>query len=116
VEEFSSLPGSYSYCHYVVRNNEAFRRCHGDHDGFNMFPDNVFGFLSRVVELPDTEFLMNLGDWPLVRTNKQRKTLIPMFSWCKKNGTADIMLPTYEITEASIECMGRFGDYSNKHL
>ena len=56
--------------------------------------------------MPDTEFLINLGDWPLV-SKGDNAPIIPMFSWCKNNNTYDIMLPTYEITEAALECMGR---------
>ena len=74
------------------------------------------------------EFLVNLGDWsvqlhlnflhvavlitssislfrPLVKRNA--KPVIPMFSWCGSTETADIVMPTYDITEASLECMGR---------
>ena len=76
------------------------------------------------MRLPDTEFLINLGDWPLARKREylvhNNRVLvgkggrpiveapkIPMFSWCKNNDTYDILLPTYEITEATLECMGR---------
>ena len=76
--------------------------------------------------MPDTEFLINLGDWPLARkrefpvlngevlVNKKGEPMvevevpkIPMFSWCKNDEFNDILLPTYEITEAALECMGR---------
>merc|ERR1719491_399255 len=30
-----------------------------------------------------------------------------MFSWCGSSSTHDLVFPTYEVTEASIECMGR---------
>ena len=49
---------------------------------------------------------MNMGDWPLSKLKKGEQ-LLPILSWCKSNETADIVLPTYEITEASLEGMGR---------
>eukprot|EP00095_Tigriopus_kingsejongensis_P002810 maker-scaffold1187_size56475-snap-gene-0.12 protein:Tk02810 transcript:maker-scaffold1187_size56475-snap-gene-0.12-mRNA-1 annotation:"hypothetical protein DAPPUDRAFT_314403" len=97
--------GAHSFCHYVVRDNAIFRDCYGEHVGFNMFADSFLKYLTSVVRLPDVEFLINLGDWPLVDKNKA--PLIPMISWCKTGDFADILLPTYEITEASLECMGR---------
>lgn len=62
--------------------------------------------LHAQVRLPDTEFLINLGDWPLARRGRGGAA-IPMMSWCKTNETDDVLLPTYELTEASAECMGR---------
>ena len=97
---------AFSFCHYVVKGNKIHRECFGEHVGFNMFADNVLLYLTRIVRLPDVEFLINLGDWPLVKKNRQ--PLIPMISWCKDDATADILLPTYEITEAATECMGRY--------
>jgi hypothetical protein len=70
-----------------------------------MFMDNILLSLSRKTRLPDTEFLINLGDWPLIKKNV--KPVIPMFSWCGSHQTADIVMPTYDITEATLECMGR---------
>lgn len=71
-----------------------------------MFMDNILLSISRKAILPDMEFLINLGDWPLVQ--KHSKPIIPIFSWCGSSKTADIVLPTYDITEASLECMGRY--------
>ncbi|KAK0076614.1 hypothetical protein PV325_005093, partial [Microctonus aethiopoides] len=59
--------------------------------------------LTRKVVLPDLEFFMNLGDWPLVLKNKN---LYPIFSWCGSSNTIDIILPTYDITQSSMESMG----------
>jgi hypothetical protein len=126
-----SHAGSYSFCHYVVLSNKVFlnfcisktyitnafiylysvfykvyRRCYGQHVGFNMFMDNILLSLSRKAVLPDMEFLINLGDWPLVKKNTL--PIIPIFSWCGSTQTADIVMPTYDITEASLECMGRY--------
>lgn len=74
--------------------------------GFHIFPDAILLFLSRLMFLPNLEFIMNLGDWPLIQKQRVRPPL-PVFSWCKSNETLDIILPTYELTEASLEAMGR---------
>lgn len=85
---------------------QVYRKCYGQHVGFNMFMDNILLSLTRKAHLPDLEFIMNLGDWPLIK--KDVKPMIPIFSWCGSTQTADIVLPTYDITEASLECMGRW--------
>ncbi|XP_015113633.1 protein O-glucosyltransferase 2 [Diachasma alloeum] len=97
-------PNSVSLCHYVIQNNQIFRRCYGEHTGFKVFADSVLLSLARKVVLPNTEFFVNLGDWPLVQ---ERGPLYPIFSWCGSNDTRDIILPTYDITESSLENMGR---------
>jgi hypothetical protein len=70
-----------------------------------MFLDAILLSLARKVYLPDMEMLFNLGDWPLVGIGQ--KPYIPVFSWCGSNDTIDIVMPTYDITEATLECMGR---------
>jgi hypothetical protein len=45
------------------------------------------------------------GDWPLVKRGRFDK--LAMFSWCGSEDTEDIVFPTYELTEASLQCMGR---------
>lgn len=67
--------------------------------------DSLLLSLARKVVLPDTEFFMNLGDWPLVPMHKES---YPMFSWCGSRDSRDIVLPTYDITESSLESMGRY--------
>ena len=63
-------------------------------------------YLTQVV-LPDVEFLVNLGDWPLeFRSNNQNP--MPIFSWCGSDETYDIVMPTYDITESTLETMGRY--------
>uniref|UniRef100_A0A8D8V931 KDEL motif-containing protein 1 n=1 Tax=Cacopsylla melanoneura TaxID=428564 RepID=A0A8D8V931_9HEMI len=93
---------SMSVCNYVVSNNQVYRRCYGQHTGFKMFMDNILLSLTRKVHLPDVEFWSNLGDWPLTQSVKY-----PMFSWCGSDDTYDILMPTYDITESSLENMGR---------
>jgi hypothetical protein len=51
------------------------------------------------------EILFNLGDWPLVST--EQKLYIALFSRCGSNDTLDIVMPTYGITKATLECMGK---------
>lgn len=102
-------PGSVSLCHYVVQHNQIFRQCYGQYTGFKMFMDAVLVSLVRKVRLPDTEFFVNLGDWPLVKKGGHSRTTgpYPIFSWCGSESTFDIVLPTYDLTESSLETMGR---------
>ncbi|KAI6179680.1 CAP10 domain-containing protein [Aphelenchoides besseyi] len=53
--------------------------------------------MTRKMKLPNLDFLMNLGDWPLSNKNTQ---LIPFVSWCGSNSTYDLVLPTYEFTNS----------------
>lgn len=97
-------PDSNSFCHYIVKSNKIYRECYGKHVGFNMFTDSILLSLTRKVVLPDVEFVMNLGDWPLSSRSLEK---LPIFSWCGNNKYFDIVLPTYDITESSLENMGR---------
>jgi len=46
---------------------------------------------------------MNLGDYPLSSGNDP----LPILSWCGSEQTHDIILPTYEITEATLQMLSR---------
>lgn len=70
-----------------------------------MFMDAILLSLTRKIRLPDLEIFVNLGDWPLVKTNEIPP--LPLFSWCGSEHTLDIVMPTYDLTESSLECMGR---------
>ena len=59
------------------------------------------------VQLPDIEFFVNLGDWPLEKRKPSDK-IHPIFSWCGSNNTRDIVMPTYDLTESVLETMGRY--------
>ena len=48
---------------------------------------------------------MNLGDWPL--NEKRQNTFLPIISWCGSNDSNDMILPTYELAETTLEMMGR---------
>lgn len=57
--------------------------------------------------LPDLEFFVNLGDWPLVSKKVFGDKPLPVFSWCGSDETYDIVMPTYDVTESTLETMGR---------
>lgn len=109
LKRYASTPESVSLCHYVVKHQEIWRQCYGKYTGFKMFMDATLLALNRVVALPDMEFYLNLGDWPLSKKGGQQRTSgpYPIFSWCGSDDSYDIVLPTYDLTEASIENMGR---------
>ncbi|XP_056640129.1 protein O-glucosyltransferase 2-like isoform X1 [Diorhabda sublineata] len=102
IERFNQ-PHSVSLCHYIVKNNKIYRKCYGKYVGFNIFVDNILLSLTRKVVLPDVEFFSNLGDWPLSTLKKK----YPIFSWCGSTDSFDIIMPTYDITESTLENLGR---------
>ncbi|KAK3749514.1 hypothetical protein RRG08_043420 [Elysia crispata] len=108
VERFNNK-GHHSICHYKIIDNKIYRKCYGEHVGFKMFMDSILLSLSRKMVLPDTEFFMNLGDWPLEDrlVSTSGPAPLPIFSWCGSKKTRDIIMPTYDITEATLEMMGR---------
>nr|XP_061781203.1 protein O-glucosyltransferase 2-like [Nerophis lumbriciformis] len=95
-----------SLCHYTIKDNKVYVKTHGEHVGFRIFMDAILLSLSRKVKLPDVEFFVNLGDWPLEKRKPTQK-LHPIFSWCGSNLTRDIVMPTYDLTESVLETMGR---------
>ncbi|XP_053482642.1 protein O-glucosyltransferase 2 [Ictalurus furcatus] len=95
-----------SLCHYTIKNNQVYIKTHGEHVGFRIFMDAFLLSLTRKVRLPDVEFFVNLGDWPLEKRRTSEK-LHPIFSWCGSNDTRDIVMPTYDLTESILETMGR---------
>lgn len=56
------------------------------------------------VKLPDVEFFINLGDWPLEQ-RKQGENPLPIFSWCGSDDTSDIVMPTYDIMDSTLETL-----------
>lgn len=86
----------------MIKNNKVYRKCYGKHTGFKMFMDNILLSLTRKTVLPDIELFVNLGDWPLA------KDPFPIFSWCGSTDSYDIVMPTYDITESTLENMGRY--------
>lgn len=97
---------SHSLCHYTIKNNQVYIKTHGEHVGFRIFMDAFLLSLTRKVKLPDIEFFVNLGDWPLEKRRASQNPS-PVFSWCGSNDTRDIVMPTYDLTESVLETMGR---------
>ncbi|KAI1885473.1 hypothetical protein AGOR_G00220560 [Albula goreensis] len=95
-----------SLCHYTIKDNQVYIKTHGEHVGFRIFMDAFLLSLTRKVKVPDVEFFVNLGDWPLEKRKPPEK-LHPIFSWCGSNDTRDIVMPTYDLTESVLETMGR---------
>lgn len=46
---------------------------------------------------------MNLGDYPLSHGNEP----LPILSWCGSKEAHDLVIPTYEITEATLQMLSR---------
>ena len=58
------------------------------------------------VKLPDMELIVNLGDWPL--NKRDRQPAFPVFSWCGSENTRDIIWPTWDLMKATIMGMDRW--------
>lgn len=95
---------SSSLCNYVIKSNVIYRKCYGQYTGFSMFMDAMMISITNKVKLPDHEFFINLGDWPLV---KKSSSSIPIFSWCGSTETMDIVLPTYDLSESTLNMLHR---------
>ncbi|CAB1346590.1 unnamed protein product, partial [Coregonus sp. 'balchen'] len=57
----------------------------------------------NALEVPQ-QFFVNLGDWPLEKRRPSER-LHPIFSWCGSNDTRDVVMPTYDLTEVSLDMM-----------
>ncbi|XP_028392699.1 protein O-glucosyltransferase 2-like isoform X2 [Dendronephthya gigantea] len=90
--------------HYRIIKNKIYRKTFGKHVGFAQFMDSWLYSLMRKVKLPNVEFFVNLGDWPL---EKRRSSPLPIFSWCGSEDSEDIVMPTYDITQSVTETLGR---------
>ena len=88
-----------SLVHYTIKNNLIYRQTFGQHTGFKMFSDELLLYLTKKVTLPDMEFFMNLGDWPQERDQSDP---LPIISWCGNEGFSDIIIPTYDLTRATL--------------
>ncbi|XP_027961806.1 protein O-glucosyltransferase 3 isoform X4 [Eumetopias jubatus] len=73
---------------------------------FASFPSiNLQQMLNEVL-LPDIEFYINLGDWPLEhRKVNETPGPLPIISWCGSLDSRDVILPTYDITHSTLEAM-----------
>ncbi|XP_034542195.1 protein O-glucosyltransferase 3 [Notolabrus celidotus] len=88
--------------HYAIIDNQLYRRTLGKYTDFKMFSDEMLLSVMRKVRLPDVEFFINVGDWPL---ETRRTDAVPVLSWCGSTDTRDIVLPTYEVTHSTLETM-----------
>ncbi|XP_077938449.1 protein O-glucosyltransferase 3 [Gasterosteus aculeatus] len=88
--------------HYAIIDNRLYRRTLGKYTDFKMFSDEMLLSLTRKVRLPDVEFYINVGDWPL---ETRKVDAVPVLSWCGSVDTRDIVLPTYEVTHSTLETM-----------
>ncbi|XP_028263944.1 protein O-glucosyltransferase 3 [Parambassis ranga] len=88
--------------HYSIINNQLYRRTLGKYTDFKMFSDEMLLSLTRKVRVPDVEFYLNVGDWPL---ETRRADAVPILSWCGSTDTQDIVLPTYEVTHSTLETL-----------
>uniref|UniRef100_A0A8C8TDZ3 Protein O-glucosyltransferase 2 n=1 Tax=Peromyscus maniculatus bairdii TaxID=230844 RepID=A0A8C8TDZ3_PERMB len=95
-----------SLCHYTLKDNKVYIKTHGEHVGFRIFMDAILLSLTRKVRMPDVEFFVNLGDWPLEK-KKSKPNIQPIFSWCGSTDSRDIVMPTYDLTDSVLETMGR---------
>ena len=109
---------------HQILNNHKERKCNKKHcDDFNneieklqanfmsliIFSINDYNKLCNIllqVRVPDVEFFINLGDWPLEKRDPEDDPL-PILSWCGSTETRDIVPPTYDLTESTLETMGR---------
>ncbi|XP_025784707.1 KDEL motif-containing protein 2 [Puma concolor] len=92
--------------HYTILNNHIYRRSLGKYTDFKMFSDEILLSLARKVLLPDIEFYINLGDWPLEhRKVNESPGPLPIISWCGSLDSRDIILPTYDISHSTLEAM-----------
>lgn len=50
----------------------------------------------------DVEFLLNVGDWPLVKKEVWGDGRVPVFSWCGSEDSFDLVLPQWDVTRSSV--------------
>lgn len=84
-------------------------KCQVKRDGSEFVCFQIVMYPSHYHLHADMEFFVNLGDWPLMKKGGQSRTTgpYPIFSWCGSDDTFDIVMPTYDITESTLENMGR---------
>jgi len=70
-----------------------------------LFSKSIIKYFWVQVKLPDVEFFINLGDWPLVK--KSSTSPLPIFSWCGSDSTSDIILPTYDVTDSTLKSLSQ---------
>ncbi|XP_014733091.1 PREDICTED: KDEL motif-containing protein 2-like isoform X5 [Sturnus vulgaris] len=102
--KFSQTRGA--IVHYTILNNHIYRRSLGKYTDFKMFSDEMLLSLARKVRLPDVEFYLNVGDWPVEhRKGNDTPGPLPVISWCGSVDSRDIILPTYDVTHSTLETL-----------
>ncbi|XP_061230600.1 protein O-glucosyltransferase 3 isoform X1 [Neopsephotus bourkii] len=102
--KFSQTRGA--IVHYTILDNRIYRRSLGKYTDFKMFSDEMLLSLARKVHLPDVEFYLNVGDWPVeYRKANDTPGPIPVISWCGSLDSRDIVLPTYDVTHSTLETL-----------
>ena len=100
---FAKFPHA-SLVHYTIKDNKIYRKTFGRYTDFKMFSDELLLYLTKKLILPDMEFFMNLGDWPQERDLSHP---LPIISWCGNKGFADVIIPTYDLTRATLQGLYR---------
>ncbi|XP_075247888.1 protein O-glucosyltransferase 3-like isoform X2 [Convolutriloba macropyga] len=95
---------SHAMIHYTIISNQLYRRQYGKHGDFKKFSDDILLSLLRKVKLPDTEFVINLGDWPGEK-RQHHQSPIPILTWGGSMDTRDISLPTWDITKKTYSAL-----------
>lgn len=91
----------YSLGHYVIKDNRIYSNMIGEHTGLNRkFEDMLISLISKV-NLPDLEFFVNLRDKPV----EKGKIPMPILSFVGSRDTADIAMPSYELTHSMLYAM-----------
>ena len=85
---------------------QVYWKAHGSIIDFKMHVEAILLSLTRKVWLPDFEFLLNVGDWPLEKRRVSQKPA-PVFSWCGSEDTRDIIMPTYDVTGSTLGMLDR---------
>ena len=97
---------SSSLVHFAVKGNKIYSQNHGQYGGFQKFINEILLSLARKVQLPDMEFLLNMGDWPQSARYEENTNSplppMPVFSWCGSDTHYDMVLPTYKLVQATV--------------
>ncbi|XP_042299851.1 protein O-glucosyltransferase 3-like, partial [Sceloporus undulatus] len=92
--------------HYTIINNRIYWQTLGKYTDFKMFSDEMLLSLARKVHLPDVEFYLHVADWPIEhRKANGTPGPVPILSWCGSVDSADIVLPTYDVTHSTLETL-----------
>ncbi|CBY33708.1 unnamed protein product [Oikopleura dioica] len=89
-----------SVIHYIIKDNKLYSKELSERLDFKRFSDGIFLSLLRKVNLPDIEFLFNVGDWPVSRE-------FPVFSWCGSEESSDIVVPTWDQIKTTLLSMSK---------